>query len=263
MSALGTASAAALQAGDTVYSMTPIHHSSALLMSVGGAVAGGARFAMASADDPDTFWDEVRRYGATHVSYTGRRCDDITDAPPTRTSGTTRSGCSSARACRATCGRRVAERFPDARILEFYASAEGEAILANLTGQKPGSMGRPLPGTAEVRVAAFDLTPARLELTAVGLARETLADEVGLLLTRVDPPSRAGTPLRGVFEHGDAWRSTGDLFLRDDQGDLWLVGPVERDRRHRRRAGAAGRAPGSPGHDPGRRPRRRLRRPRR
>ena len=52
---------------------------------------------------------------------------------------------------------RVAERFPDARILEFYASAEGEAILANLTGQKPGSMGKRLPGTAEVRVAAFDL----------------------------------------------------------------------------------------------------------
>src|SRR5581483_4692923 len=46
-SALGTASAAALRPGDTVYSTTPHHHSSALLMSVGGAVAGGARFAMA------------------------------------------------------------------------------------------------------------------------------------------------------------------------------------------------------------------------
>ncbi|MGH8860809.1 MAG: acyl-CoA synthetase, partial [Jatrophihabitantaceae bacterium] len=25
---------------------------------------------------------------------------------------------------------------------------------------------------------------------------------------------------------GDAWRSTGDLFLRDDQGDLWLAGSI-------------------------------------
>jgi putative long chain acyl-CoA synthase len=32
--------------------------------------------------------------------------------------------------------------------------------------------------------------------------------------------------LRGVFEPGDAWRSTGDLFLRDEHGDLWLAGPA-------------------------------------
>ena len=123
--------------------------------------------------------------------------------------------------------KRVAERFPDAKILEFYASAEGEAILANLTGQKPGSMGRPLPGTAEVRVAAFDLATRELQLTAEGLGRECLADEIGLLLTRVGPgDANSGVIRRGVFATGDAWRSTGDLFLRDDQGDHWLAGSV-------------------------------------
>jgi putative long chain acyl-CoA synthase len=227
LSALGTASAAALHSADTVYSTTPFHHSSALLMSVGGAVAGGARFAMAGGDDPDTFWDEVRRYGATHVSYTWTSLRGITYAPqhaneryhPIRMfigSGMPRN-----------LWKRVAERFPSARILEFYASAEGEAILANLTGQKPGSMGRPLPGTAEVRVAAYNLTERRLELTSDGLARECLADEVGLLLTRVQPTATGGgTVLRGVFATDDAWRSTGDLFLRDIQGDLWLAGSV-------------------------------------
>jgi putative long chain acyl-CoA synthase len=33
--------------------------------------------------------------------------------------------------------------------------------------------------------------------------------------------------MRGVFEPGDAWRSTDDLFLRDENGDLWLVDPVK------------------------------------
>ena len=107
-------------------------------MSVGGAVAGGARFAMASADDPDTFWEEVRRYGATHVSYTWTSLRDITYAPPNPNeqhhpirmfigSGMPRN-----------LWKRVAERFPDARVLEFYASAEGEAILANLSGAEAG-----------------------------------------------------------------------------------------------------------------------------
>ncbi len=225
LSALGTAAAAALRPGDTVYSVTPIHHSSALLMSVGGAVAGGARFAMATSSDVDTFWEEVRRYGATHVSYTWTSLRDVVNAPanlneqhhPIRMfigSGLPRN-----------LWRRVADRFPTVRVLEFYASAEGEAILANLTGAHPGSMGRPLPGTAEVRVAAFDLAERRLHLSSDGLARECVIDEVGLLLARVNPADEgSGAPLRGVFAVGDAWRSTGDLFLRDDQGELWLAG---------------------------------------
>jgi putative long chain acyl-CoA synthase len=225
LSALGTASAAALKPGDTVYSTTPVHHSSALLMSIAGAVAGGARFAMASANDPDTFWEEVRRYGATHVSYTWTSLRDIVYAPPHPNeqhhpirmfigSGMPRN-----------LWRRTNERFPGVRVLEFYASAEGEAILANVSGRSVGSMGKPLPGTAEVKVAAFDLRAGRLQLTPEGLGRECRVDEVGLLLARVKPvDAGAEGTLRGVFEKGDGWRSTGDLFLRDEYGDLWLAG---------------------------------------
>jgi len=226
MSALGTASAAALKPGDTVYSVTPIHHSSALLMSVGGAIAGGARFAMAGGDDPDTFWDEVRRYGATHVSYTWTSLRTVVEAPahpneqhhPIRMfmgSGMPRN-----------LWRRVNERFRGTKVLEFYASAEGEAILANLTGRAVGSMGKPLPGTAEVRVARCDLATGQLRLGEDGLARECAVDEIGLLLARVEAADAGEDALRGVFATGDAWHSTGDLFLRDEHGDLWLAGAV-------------------------------------
>jgi len=231
LSALGTAAAAALKPGDTVYSVTPIHHSSALLMSVGGAVASGARFAMSSSSmsaspDPETFWTEVRRYGVSHVSYTWTSLHDITYGPvnPNEAYNPIRMFIGSGMP--RNLWTRVAERFPNARVLEFYASAEGEAILANLSGQKPGSMGKPIPGTAEVRVASFNLITRQLELTSSGLGREALADEVGLLLTRVNPNETLGTPLRSVFQPEDAWRSSHDLFLRDDQGDHWLAGSV-------------------------------------
>ena len=42
LSAFGTASAANLGRGDTVYCLTPLHHQSGLLVSLGGAVVGGA-----------------------------------------------------------------------------------------------------------------------------------------------------------------------------------------------------------------------------
>jgi putative long chain acyl-CoA synthase len=223
-SAFGTASSAALSSNDTVYSVTPLYHPSGLMMSVGGAIAGGARLAMATRFDPTTFWDEVRRYGATVASYTWTMLHDLVQAPaqpgerhhPVRLfigSGMPRG-----------LWRRVQERFKPARVLEFYASAETGAILVNLRGTKPGAMGRPLPGSPEVRLAAYDLKADRLVLGEDGFVRECGWDEIGLLLARARPGETAeADPMRGVFARDDAWLSTGDLFRRDDEGDYWRV----------------------------------------
>jgi putative long chain acyl-CoA synthase len=170
----------------------------------------------------------VRRFGATHVSYTWTSLRSIVDtaAHPYERHAPIRMVMGSGMP--RNLWKRFEERFPDVRVLEFYASVHNEAILANLTGEKPGCMGKPLPGTAEVRVAAFDLARRTMSRTTYGFARETLADEVGLLLARVSGGDQAsGTEvLRGVFVADDVWRSTGDLFLRDHRGDLWLAGAV-------------------------------------
>lgn len=81
-SAFGTATSAALSGAHAVYSVTPLYHPSGLMMSVGGAVAGGARLAMASEFAPETFWGEVRRYGVTVASYTWTLLHELVAAPP-------------------------------------------------------------------------------------------------------------------------------------------------------------------------------------
>ncbi|GAA3942762.1 acyl-CoA synthetase [Actinomadura viridis] len=227
LSAFGTASSAALSPADTVYSLTPLQHPSALLMSLGGAAAGGARLALASAYDPGTFWDETRRYGVTVASYTWTLLRDLVNAPPHPGerhhpvrlfigSGMPRG-----------LWRRVEERFAPARVLEFYASTEAEAILVNVSGKKPGSLGRPLPGGAETRLARYDLERGRVAEGPDGLAEECAPGEIGTLVARAGP-GRAeavpGRPLRGLFAPGDAWTATGDLFRRDADGDHWLLG---------------------------------------
>jgi putative long chain acyl-CoA synthase len=112
-------------------------------------------------------------------------------------------------------------------VLEFYAAPDSEAILGNVTGVPIGSLGKPLPGTAAVRVASYDLDDRTLDLGPDGLARECAPDEVGLLLAKESRDDyESGSILRGVFEPGDAWRSTGDLFTRDSHGEHWLVDSV-------------------------------------
>ena len=224
LSAFGTASSAALSGADTVYSVTPLYHPSGLMMSIGGAIAGGARLAMATRYDPSTFWEEARRYGVTVASYTWTLLHDLVEAPPQPGerhhpvrlfigSGMPRG-----------LWRRAQERFTPVRVLEFYASTEAGAILVNLSSAKIGAMGRPLPGSTDVRIAAYSIEQGGLVLGRDGYAVECGVDEVGMLLARVSPDEPLSMiPLRGVFASGDAWMLTGDLFRRDADGDLWRV----------------------------------------
>ena len=224
--AFGTATSASLSSADTVYSVTPLYHPSGLMMSIGGAIAGGARLAMASRFEPATFWEEVRRYGVTVASYTWTLLHDLVVAPPQPGerhhpvrlfigSGMPRG-----------LWRRVQERFTPARVVEFYASTETGAILVNLRDAKPGAMGRPLPGTPEVRLAAYDPETEQLILGRGGFVRRCKTDEVGVLVVRARASETSATPMRGVFSRDDAWLSTGDLFRRDADGDYWRLDSV-------------------------------------
>jgi putative long chain acyl-CoA synthase len=226
--AFGTAASAELRPRDTVYSVNPIYHPSGLLMSLGGAVASGARFSMASRFDPDTFWNEARRYGVTVVSYTWTQLRDLVEAPPhpSEHHHTIRTFIGSGMPV--GLWHRVIERFAPARVVEYYASAQTDTILVNVPGTKVGCNGSPLPGSPELRIARIDEKTRRLALGADGSAQRCRPREIGMLLSRVEPGmSQPSRPLRGLFAPGDAWLLTGDLFYRDEDGDFWLAGSAD------------------------------------
>ncbi|ORI16733.1 acyl-CoA synthetase [Rhodococcus sp. 1163] len=224
LSAFGTATAAALGSGDTVYCLAPLHHSAGLLVSVGGALAGGSRIALSRGLEPTRFAEEVSRYGVTVISYTWAMMQAILDDEL--------SALDLSHPVRLFIGsgmpvglwKRTLERFAPARVLEFYASTENDVILANVGGSKIGSKGRPLPGSARVALAAYDPINARLEEDEDGFVRMCRDDEVGLLLGRPGSDGEVTSPLmRDVFQPGDSWIPTENLFRRDSDGDFWLV----------------------------------------
>ncbi|MGW4849265.1 acyl-CoA synthetase [Nocardia brasiliensis] len=234
LSAFGTATTADLNRRDTVYCLAPLHHSSGLLVSLGGAIAGGSRIALARSLDPARFAEEVHRYGVTVVTYTWTMMRDILDAgvfpagPVSPTSAANHhwhpirlfigSGMP------AGLWRRTTEQFDPARVVEFYASIEGDVVLANVQGAKRGCKGRPVPGTARVELVAYDPVTEKILTDEAGYARRCADNEVGLLIGKASEGidiSAGG--LRGVFAPGDSWMPTENLFRRDSDGDYWLI----------------------------------------
>lgn len=223
LSAFGTASAADLDRGDTVYCLAPLHHPSSLLAVLGGAIAGGSRVALSKGLDPARFAEEVHRYGVTVVSYTWTMLREILDAE-VLLDGSHPVRLFIGSGMPPGLWRRTTERFAPAKVLEFYASTVGDVILANVAGSKVGSKGRPLPGGADVRLGAYDPISGWLIEDERGFVRECADDEVGLLLGNASVHAEMSSgAMRGVFTAGDAWIPTENLFRRDADGDFWLV----------------------------------------
>jgi putative long chain acyl-CoA synthase len=223
LSAFGTASAANLGHGDTVYCLTPLHHQSGLLVSLGGGVVGGSRIALSRGLRPDRFMQEIRQYGVSVVSYTWAMLLEVMEDPAFDPKG---------HHVRLFIGsgmptglwQRVIEVFEPTHVVEFFATTDGSAVLANVSGAKIGSKGRPLPGVAEVELAAYDPDDDLILENDRGFVRRAETDQVGVLLARprgpIDPTASVK---RGVFAPADTWISTEYLFRRDGDGDYWLA----------------------------------------
>ncbi|CAA0123649.1 Poly(3-hydroxyalkanoate) polymerase subunit PhaC [Mycolicibacterium vanbaalenii] len=224
LSAFGTASAANLGRSDTVYCLTPLHHQSGLLVSLGGAVVGGARVALSRGPCPERFLQEIRQYGVTVVSYTWAMLREVIDDPAFSLTGSHSVRLFIGSGMPAGLWKRVVEVFGPAQVVEFFATTDGQAVLANVSGAKIGSKGRPLPGGGEIALAAYDPEDNLILEDDRGFVRLAETDEVGVLLAHprgpVDP---LASVKRGVFAPADTWVSTEYLFRRDEDGDYWLV----------------------------------------
>ena len=225
LSALAAASATQLTDADTVYSVSPLHHASGLLLATAAAAAGGSRIAMANGFEPETFWTEIRRYGATVVPYTWTMLHDLVTADPRPEEQHHPIRLFVGSGMPPNLWRRVAERFAPASVLELYASTRTDAMLGNVSGRKIGAAGKPLPGSAKVHIARYDIAARRLVTGCDGFAVPAAAGETGMLLVAAEPGSHEheATVLRGVFAADDAWIVTGGLFRYDADGDLWFV----------------------------------------
>ncbi len=109
-----------------------------------------------------------------------------------------------------------------------------QQFLHGYRGEKIGSVGRPLPGSAQVAIAGFDLQRGEVRRGPDGHVVALSAGEPGLLIAKLEGDWHrlaARAPhaiLTDVFAFGDRWYATRELATMDADGDVFLVGRVDR-----------------------------------
>ncbi|HTR11802.1 MAG TPA: long-chain-acyl-CoA synthetase [Roseiarcus sp.] len=228
---------AGLTATDRLYNCLPMHHSVGGVVAIGAPLVFGGSVAIAERFSARGFWDDVTRWECTAFQYIGELCRYLVTAPSRSEEKAHKLRLAIGNGLSEDVWRAVLERFGPLRVLEFYASTEGNVWLYNVEG-KIGSIGR-VPPYLELRepiaLARFDQdsqTPAR---GPDGFCARCANGEIGEALGRIgeDPAARfegyseavetEKKILRDVFKAGDAWMRTGDLMRRDADGFYTFV----------------------------------------
>jgi putative long chain acyl-CoA synthase len=234
LSAIGAAAACTIKPSDTVFCAVPLHHPTGILVSVGSALAGGARLALVELDgpagaplDPKKLLLEVRRVGATVLFYTGEMLRPLLDEPPSRADRHLPVRIVAGSGMRPALAARLRERF-GVDTMEFYAGTAHRAILADAAGHAPGSLGDVLPGSAEVALVRWDrdrMTHAldeRGRLVLAGLGEPALL-AVRVSEEEIETLGDVRGLVRDAFGDGAAWLVTNDVLERDATGRHWFV----------------------------------------
>jgi len=224
---------------DRLFDCLPLFHSTGgvvapcSMLTAGGSVALWDKFSVTS------FWRDIVRHDCTVFQYIGELCRYLLKAPVSEFERRHR--------LRLVCGNGLSgeiweafqRRFSIPRILEFYASTEGNFSLYNVEG-RPGSVGRIPPflahrfPTAIVRVDAELRAPVRNgDGHCVTCARGETGEAIGRIGTAdhgggrfegyTDAAETEKKILRDVFAAGDAWFRTGDLMMQDEAGFFHFV----------------------------------------
>ena len=228
---------AGLTASDRLYNCLPMHHSVGGVVAVGAPLVFGGSVVIAERFSASGFWDDVARWECTSFQYIGELCRYLLAAPIHPGARSHRVRIAIGNGLSSEVWRPFIDRFGPLRILEFYASTEGNVWLYNLEG-KIGSVGRLPPHVAvrdPIALVRFDYgsqTPAR---RPDGFCIRCADGEVGEALGRIgkEPGARfegyseeietERKTLRDVFEPGDVWMRTGDLMRRDANGFYTFV----------------------------------------
>ncbi|QBS39211.1 long-chain-acyl-CoA synthetase [Nocardia sp. CS682] len=217
-----------LEPGDIVYNCLPLFHTNALVIALSAVLTHGSTLALGRRFSAGTFWHDIHRFEATGFNYIGEMCRYLVNTPPDDRDRGHRVRVMVGQGLQSDVWAAMQERFEIPRIVEMYASTEGNIATINLAGTV-GSVGKLRLGG---KLAKWDFEQDDF-VRDNGRLVECGPGDTGVLLG----PIRKRTPFGGyrdekatrakvvtnAFHEGDALFNTGDVFRIDAKKNLFFV----------------------------------------
>ncbi|MET1080564.1 MAG: long-chain-acyl-CoA synthetase [Pseudomonas sp.] len=213
-------SAVRLKPSDRLYVSLPFYHGTAMAVCWGSVLAGQATLIMVRRFSASRFWDEVRQHQATAFGYVGELCRYLLDQPPRDSDRDNGIRVMVGNGLRTSLWQPFKQRFGVGRVMELYASSEGNIGFSNLLNFDNTVGFSPYP----YAIVYYDRESEAPVRDSRGFLQPVRKGEAGLLIGQItdktpfhgytDAGKTESCILRDVFEPGDAWFNSGDL-MRD------------------------------------------------
>ncbi|RXN27670.1 very long-chain acyl- synthetase-like protein [Labeo rohita] len=224
-----------VKSDDVLYICLPLYHSAAFAAGFGGAIERGATVVLRNKFSSSQFWDDCRKYNVTVIQYIGETMRYLCNTPKRVSDQVHNVRMAIGNGIRPEVWRTFIKRFGNVEIKEFYGSTEGTLGFVNYAG-KIGAVGRVNffhKGIYPYAFVKFDQEKEEPVRNADGFCVEVARGETGLLVSKItkkaqfagyarDPKQTEKKKLCDVFEKGDVYFNSGDLFRTDSEDFIYF-----------------------------------------
>lgn len=213
-------SAVRLGPEDRMYCTLPFYHATGMVVCWASVICGGAGLVLARRFSASRFWDDIRKYDCTSFGYVGELCRYLNECPKQPNDLDNKISVIVGNGLRPGIWVPFKERFGIERIVELYASSEGNVAFTNVFNFD-NTVGFSPVSYAIVKYDKEQEAPIR---NGKGFMVKVEKGGAGLMLGEIsdktpfdgytDKEKTESSIMRDVFKKGDAWFNTGDM-MRD------------------------------------------------
>lgn len=205
---------------DRMYCTLPFYHATGMVIGWGSAIAANGGLVLVRKFSASRFWDDIRKHNCTAFTYVGELCRYLHEQPAKPNDRDNKVRVIVGNGLRPGIWKNFKQRFGIERVVELYASSEGNVAFTNIFNFD-NTVGFSPVGYAIIKYDKEKEAPVR---NKNGFMVKVNKGEAGLLIGEItdqtpfdgytDKSKTESSILRDVFKKGDAYFNTGDM-MRD------------------------------------------------
>ncbi len=200
---------------DVLYTFLPLFHGNAQMLTILCALVGDAQVVLRDRFSASSFWDDIRKYGATQFNYLGAVMTILSKQPPRENDADNPVRIAFGAACSPDVMKHMEERF---RLIcmEGYGLTEAGIVTHwTVDDRKIGSCGKVIQDFYEVKLVDDE-------------DMEVPVGEIGEIVVRSKAPfimmsEYYKMPEKTLESYRNLWFHTGDYARKDEEGYFYFV----------------------------------------